>query len=100
MTTVADNESNLEVRLDGVENRLGNVETRSSNLSERVAYLEGRLEMAQSLRGVRESFRLTVIAIWFFGCYCIHEHDRNNCRSCSHSLDDLTVVVEDLHFRV
>ena len=50
MTTVADNDPNVEGRL--------------SKLSERVAYLEGRLEMAQVLQGVRESFRLTVVAIW------------------------------------
>ena len=57
MTTVADNGSNVEARLGGVEAQF-------SSLADRVAYLEGRLEVAQSLQGIRESFRLTTLAIW------------------------------------
>ena len=57
MTTVADNDPNVEVMPGGVETRL-------ASLSERLAYLEGRLEVAQSLQGIRESFRLTALAIW------------------------------------
>ena len=78
MTTVADNESNLEVRLGGVEGRLGNVETQLvdltrrtgnvetqvANLTERMSNVEGRLiEMSASILDMRITMRYLVIAI-------------------------------------
>ena len=86
MTTVADNDPNVEVRLghvetrlDGVEGRLGNVETQVvelarrtgnvetlvANLAERVSRLEGRVdEMSKGLQDVRAALRHVQIVIW------------------------------------
>ena len=71
MTTVADNNSNLEVRLgnvearlDGVEVRLGSVESQLANLTERIATLEGRVnEISQMLSNLHTGQRQIFFAI-------------------------------------
>ena len=65
MTTVADNNSNLEARLTNVENRQERTEALLNHVVDRLSNLEGRTEeMSKSLQDVRAGLRHVQIAIW------------------------------------
>ena len=47
-----------------MENSQERTETQATSLSERVAYLEGRMEMSQTMRDVRDALTHVQIAVW------------------------------------
>ena len=67
MTTVADNNSNLEARLTTVESRQERIEALFNHVVDRLSNLEGRTEeMSNGLQDVRAGLRHIQIAIWGF----------------------------------